>query len=401
MDAASAIRPIVPKIVPKPEELIERARRMIPSLAARSVEQQRNRHVLPDIMAEMQAAGFFHVLQPKRWGGYEMELSTFYEIQMALGEGDMSAGWVYGTLGAVSWFLGLIDDRAAQEVWGSDPDVLICSSTMPAGSANAVDGGVRLSGHWRYASGCIHAGWALLGGFVNSAGVPPDYQFFVVPRQDYKTVDNWQVAGLQGTGSIDIILDDVFVPAHRIQRLQDNFALKGAGQTVNTSPLFRLPFGQIFVRGVSTAGIGALQTMLNALLGHGRSRVSRAGGRSSENPFVQLLCAETAAAISEMRATLHRNCVSLMGYANRGEAPPLELRLQYKFEASSVTERCTQLGARLYKAAGSSGLSDELPFGRILNDLMAARQHISNQCDYYGSNWGGVLFGLENKDFLL
>jgi 3-hydroxy-9,10-secoandrosta-1,3,5(10)-triene-9,17-dione monooxygenase len=102
-----------------------------------------------------------------------------------------------------------------------------------------------------------------------------------------------------------------------------------------------------------------------------------------------------------MRATLHRNCRSLMDHANRNETPPLELRLQYKFEASSVIERCTQLGARLYKAAGSSGLSDELPFGRILNDLMAARQHISNQTEYYGSNWGGVLFGLENKDFLL
>lgn len=397
MDAVSAIRPIVPK----PDELIARARAMIPSLAARSTAQQKNRHVLPDVMAEMQAAGFFHVLQPKRWGGYEMDLSTFYEIQMALGEGDMSAGWTYGTLGAVSWFVGLIDDRTAQEVWGDDPNVLICSSTMPAGSATAADGGVRLSGHWRYASGCVHAGWAVLGGFVNSAGAPPDYQFFVVPRQDYRTVDNWQVAGLQGTGSIDIILDDVFVPAHRIQRLADNFALKGAGQAVNTSPLYRLPFGQIFVRGVSTAGIGALQAMLNALLDHGRGRVSRAGGRSAENPFVQLLCAETAAAISEMRATLHRNCASLMDYASRGEPPPLELRLQYKFEASSVMERCTQLGARIYKAAGSSGLSDELPFGRIFNDLMAARQHISNQTEYYGANWGGVLFGLENKDFLL
>ena len=69
-----------------------------------------------------------------------------------------------------------------------------------------------------------------------------------------------------------------------------------------------------------------------------------------------------------MRATLHRNCRSLTDFANRGETPPLELRLQYKFEASSVMERCTQLGARIYKAAGSSGLSDELPFGRIFND---------------------------------
>jgi len=397
MEAASAIRPAVPE----PAELIARARAMIPALAARSSEQMKRRSILPETMAELQAAGLFHVLQPQRWGGYEMELSTFYEIQMALGEGDMSVGWTYGTLGAVSWFLGLIEDRAAQEVWGKDTSVLICSSTMPAGTAAAVDGGVKLSGHWRYASGCEHCDWALLGGFVTSADAPPDWRFFVVPRKDYKTVDNWQVAGLQGTGSIDIILDDVFVPAHRTQRLQDNFLLKGAGQSVNTSPLYRLPFGQIFVRGVSTAGIGALQSMLSALLSHGRTRVSRAGGRSAENPFTQLLCAETVAAIDEMRATLHRNCQMLFDYARRGETPPLELRLQYKFQSSAVIERCTLLGARIFKAAGSSGLSDELPFGRIFADLLAARQHISNQYDYYGSNWGGALFGLENKDFLL
>ncbi len=122
-----------------------------------------------------------------------------------------------------------------------------------------------------------------------------------MPREDYTTVDTWQVAGLQGTGSIDVILDDVFVPAHRTQRTQDNFLLKGAGQAVNTSSLYRLPFGQIFVRGISTAALGALQGMLNALIDHGRNRVTRAGGRSAENPFVQLLCAETAAAIDEMR----------------------------------------------------------------------------------------------------
>lgn len=386
---------------PAPEELIAQARAMRPALAARSAEHMKNRSVLPQTMAELKAAGFFRVLQPARWGGYEMELGTFYDVQMALGEGDMSTGWTYGTLGAVSWFLGLIDDRAAEEVWGRDSSVLICSSTMPAGTATMVDGGVRLSGHWLYASGCEHADWALLGGFVTSPGAPPDWRFFVVPRTDYKTVDNWQVAGLQGTGSIDIILDDVFVPTHRSQRLEDNFLLKGAGQSVNTAPLYRLPFGQIFVRGVSTAGIGALQAMLNALLSHGRGRVSRAGGRSSENPFVQLLCAETAAAIDEMRSTLHRNCRSLTDYARRGETPPLELRLQYKFQSSAVIERCTQLGARIFKAAGSSGLSDELPFGRIFADLMAARQHVSNQYEHYGSNWGGAMFGLESKDFLL
>ena len=388
-------------IAPEPAELVVRALALMPVLARRSLEQKQRRGILPETIAEMQAAGFFRVLQPRRWGGYEMNLGTFYDIEMALGEGDMSSGWTYGVLGVVSWFLGVMDDRAAQEVWGDDTTTLICSSTMPAGKATAVDGGFRLAGYWRYASGCEHCGWALLGGMVHVDNTPPDWRFFLVPRRDYQTVDTWQVAGLQGTGSIDVILDDVFVPAYRTQRLQDNFLLRGAGQALNTSSLYRLPFGQIFVRGVSTAGIGALQAMLAALIDFSRDRVSRAGGRSAENPFVQLLCAETAAAIDEMRTTLHRNFATLHDYARRSETPPLELRLQHKFQSSAVIERCTLLASRIFKSTGAAGLSDELPFGRILADLMAARQHISNQYDYYGSNWGAAMFGLESKDFLL
>jgi 3-hydroxy-9,10-secoandrosta-1,3,5(10)-triene-9,17-dione monooxygenase len=397
MEGSKSIR----TVTPEPAELIARARAMIPTLAERSLRQKERRGILPETIAEMQAAGFFRVLQPKRWGGYEMELGTFYDIEIALGEGDMSTGWTYGVLGVVSWFLGVIDDRAAQEVWGRDTSVLISSSTMPAGKATAADGGFRLSGHWRYASGCEHCDWALLGGMVHTESAPPDWRFFLVPRHQYKTIDTWQVAGLQGTGSIDVILDDVFVPAYRTQRLQDNFLLKGAGQALNTSSLYRLPFGQIFVRGVSTAGLGALQAMLTALLEYSHGRMTRAGGRVTENPFVQLLCAETAATIDEMRATLHRNFRTLHDYARRGEMPPLELRLQYKFQSSAVIERSTLLAARIFKANGAAGLSDDLPFGRILADLMAARQHISNQYEYYGSNWGATMLGLENKDFLV
>ena len=395
MEGSKGIRTV------EPAELIARARAMIPTLAGRALAQTQRRGILPETIAEMQAAGFFRVLQPKRWGGYEMKLGTFYDIEIALSEGDMSTGWTYGVFGAVTWFLGLIDDRLTQEVWGRDPSVLGCSSTMPAGKATAVDGGFQLSGHWRYASGCEHCEWALLGGMVRAENAAPDWRFFVVPRRDYKTVDNWQVAGLQGTGSIDVMLDDVFVPDYRTQRLQDNFLLKGAGQAVNTSSLYRVPFGQIFARGVSTAGLGALQAMLTALLDYSQNRVTHAGGRATENPFVQLLCAETAATINEMRTTLYRNFRTLHDYARRGETPPLELRLQYKFQSSAVIERSTLLAARIFKATGAAGLADELPFGRILADLMAARQHISNQYEYYGTNWGATMFGLENKDLLV
>jgi 3-hydroxy-9,10-secoandrosta-1,3,5(10)-triene-9,17-dione monooxygenase len=387
---------------PEPTEIIARARAMIPALAQRSLEGRRQRRVPDETIADMQHAGFFRVLQPKRWGGYEMDLHTFYEIQLALAEGDMSTAWIYGVSGVHPWFMALLDDRAAQEVWRSDTSVLICSSLMPAGRATPVEGGYRLSGRWRYASCCEHCDWALLGAMVaTDGGGASEGRIFLLPRQDYGTIDTWQVSGLQATGSWDVSVEDVFVPAYRSQSMRDNFLLKGPGQALNTSSLYRLPFGQIFVRGISTAALGALQGMLNAFLDYGKTRVTRAGGRSAENPFVQLLCAETAAAIDEMTNTLHRNFRNLHAYARRGETPPLEERLRYKFQSTEVTERCTLLAARIFKATGAAGLAEGLPFGGILADVMAGRQHISNQYEHVGSSWGGVMFGLESKDLML
>jgi 3-hydroxy-9,10-secoandrosta-1,3,5(10)-triene-9,17-dione monooxygenase len=398
--AMETARPIATEI-PDPTEVIARARRMIPTLAERSLEGRRQRRIPDETIADMHRAGLFRVLQPKRWAGYEMDLGTFYDIQLALGAGDMSTAWIYGVSGVHPWFMALLDDRAAQDVWGRDTSTLICSSLMPTGKATAVDGGFRLSGHWRYASCCEHCDWALLGGLVGRAEGPPEGRIFLLPRTDYRSVDTWRVSGLQATGSWDVIVDDVFVPAYRSQSMLDNFLLKGPGQRVNTSSLYRLPFGQIFVRGISTGALGALQGMLDTLLEYSKIRVTRAGGRAADNPFVQLLCAETAAAIDEMTATLHRNFQNLHAYARRGETPPLEERLRYKFQSTAVTERCTLLAARIFKATGAAGLSEDLPFGGILADLMAGRQHISNQYEYVGSSWGGVMFGLENRDLMV
>jgi 3-hydroxy-9,10-secoandrosta-1,3,5(10)-triene-9,17-dione monooxygenase len=386
---------------PAPAEIIARARAMIPTLAARSREARRQRRIPDETIADMQRAGFFRVLQPKRWGGYEMDLGTFYEVQLALAEGDMSTAWVYGVSGVHPWFMALLDDRAAQEVWGRDTSTLICSSLMPVGRATVAEGGFRLGGHWKYASCCEHCDWALLGAMVAMDGRPPEGRIFLVPRTDYKRVDTWRVSGLQATGSWDVIVDDVFVPAYRSQSMLDNFRLKGPGQALNTSSLYRLPFGQIFVRGISTAALGALQGLLNALVDYSKTRVTRAGGRSAENPFIQLLCAETATAVDEMKTILHRNFRNLHAYAEGGESPPLEERLRYKFQSTAVTERCTLLAARIFKATGAAGLLEDLPFGGVLADLMAARQHISNQYEYVGSSWGGVMFGLENRDLMI
>jgi 3-hydroxy-9,10-secoandrosta-1,3,5(10)-triene-9,17-dione monooxygenase len=192
------------------------------------------------------------------------------------------------------------------------------------------------------------------------------------------------------------------VPSYRTQKYADNFRGHAPGLAVNTSPLYRLPFGQVFFRGVSTGAIGALQGMLTAFLEFATARGNRVYGRVADDPTAQQVCAEVAAAIDEMKTILHRNFRNLEAYAARGEMPPLNERIQYKFHSASVAERASVLAGRLFKVTGAAGLFAELPFGRILADISAGRQHISNQFEVTGRNWGAAMFGIaDNKDFVL
>jgi 3-hydroxy-9,10-secoandrosta-1,3,5(10)-triene-9,17-dione monooxygenase len=385
---------------PTAHELVARARALIPVLAARAPQGERDRSIAKETIADMQAAGLFKVLQPRRWGGYELDVHTYFDVQMALGEGDMSVAWVYGVVGVHPWLVALYDDRVAQEIWGRDDSTLICSSLMPTGQTTRVNGGFRLSGRWRYASGCEHCDWAFLGAIADRPG---DRRIFVVPRADYEIVDTWNVPGLKATGSNDIVIKDAIVPEYRTQKYSDNFRGIAPGLAVNTAPLYRLPFGQVFFRGVSTGAIGALQGMLNAYLEYGKARVNRLyGNKAAEDPIIQLTCAEVAAALDEMKTILHRNFRVLEAYAARGEMPPLKQRIEYKFHNAWVAERCSVLAARLFKAAGAAGTYAEFPFGRILADITVGRQHVSNQFEQAGRSYGAALFDLDiNKDLVL
>src|SRR5436190_5412545 len=230
MATAPALDPV--QGAPSPPELIARARAMIPTLKQRARSCIANRDVPAETIAEMQEAGFFRVLQPQRWGGYEMHPNVFFEIQKALAEGCMSTGWVYGVLGCHPYELALFHDEAQREVWAEDAAMLVSSTYQPVGKVTRVEGGFRLSGHWGFSSGSVHCDWVLLGAVVPpvNPGDPFDMRTFLVPRSDYTIgTDAWHTFGLQGTGSHDIVVDDVFVPEYRTHKAIDGFLCQNPG----------------------------------------------------------------------------------------------------------------------------------------------------------------------------
>lgn len=382
---------------PTGEELIARARDLIPTLAERAERQSAARTVLPETMADLREAGLWRVLQPARWGGFEMYPGIFGEIQIALAEGDVSVGWVYGVLAVHNFHLALFDDRLAQKVWGDDNSVLISSSYLPVGKATPVNGGFRLSGHWKFSSGSDHCQWAMLGGRIEGTD-PPVSGTFVVPRSEYTIRDTWHVMGLKGTGSQDIIVEDVFVPDYHFLASADYTHVKGPGLAVNTGTLFRAPMMQIFYRCVNNAAIGGLQGLINEFLGYGSTRVNAFGSSTTKDPDALVAIATAVSTVDELKVIMHRNFDRIMACAERNEVPSIEERLRFKFQSASVPHRCGAVALQLFKSSGGSGIFNTRSFGRHLNDILAMGQHAANQSNIYGRNYAGTLFGHLSTD---
>lgn len=384
--------------LPSEDEIRARARALVPFLRERAAEAQAARRLPVETVAAMQEAGLFRVLQPKRWGGYEMHPNVYYDVLMTLGEGDMSAAWCYGVIGCHPWQMALFDDRAQKDVWGEDPSTLVSSTYMIQGDARPVEGGFIFNGRWRFSSGCEHCGWVFLGGEVGLGSGNMDMRTFLLPRSDYEIVDTWQSFGLRGTGSHDIVVKDAFVPDYRTHSFMDGLMCNSPGNLVNTNPIYRMPFAQLFSRAVSTAAIGALQAMVDEFIKYGSKRVNVTGNKTSEDPYAQLALAEAVSAIDEMKLVLHRNIDVMYDQAVRGEFTAIEDRMRYRFQSSSVLERATNIAQRLFKAGGGAAVFDRLPFGRIYADLMTGKAHAANQADSIGRNWGGTMLGLPSTD---
>jgi len=390
--------------IPTRETLLERARAMIPALKTRSEAAVAARCVPAESIREMQEAGFFRVLQPQRYGGYEHDPQVFFDIQMTLAEGCMSTAWVYGVIGVHPFQLALFDAKAQAEVWGKDDATLISSSYQPVGKVERVEGGFRLSGRWGFSSGCDHCQWVFLGALIPplEPGGPPEMRTFLLPRSDYKIVHDWNVYGLQATGSHGIIVEQVFVPEHRTHRAVDGFLCKNPGQAVNTAAIFRLPWAQVFVRAVSSAAIGALQGAQGAFVGIAAKRVSTVTGKSSKlDPFALNAAARTQSAILEMKSVLMKSFDEMMSAVRAGRDIPVPERIRYRYESSQIARRCAALCDELMPLLGGRAIYMDSPLVRYWLDISAARAHVANDPTIIGTSLGALYVGETVQEFFI
>jgi len=378
------------------QAVLDAVRDLLPQIRERAEEGERLRVVPEASIKDLESAGFFRLLQPKRYDGLESDPVDFFTAVKLIAGADGSTGWVSSVLGVHPWQVALFPDEGQQGVWGNDTTTRLSSSYAPTGRATLIDGGYRLSGKWSFSSGCDHASWVLLGGLVwNAEGQVVDFKTFMLPRSDYTVEDVWNVVGLAGTGSNDIVVDDVFVPDAFTLSMGESGACKGPGQEVNPSNLYKLPFHSIFTSTITTPIIGMAYGAYEEHVEMQRKRVRAAytGEKAVDDPFANVRIARASSEIDAAWALLMNNLREEQAYVERGETIPLQLRLKVRRDQVLGTERAISAIDLLFENSGGRALAKGTYLQRAWRDAHAGRVHAANDPERALKMFGAVEFG--------
>ena len=397
-DAAQRSTPLKPSV----SELLSRARAISEIVRVRAQETEANRRVSDDVVERIREAGLVRILQPETRGGYEYGMTDLLELSAAIGRGCGSTAWAYGIANVHQWFVACMHKQAQDEFW-ADPDAIAAGSYPPVGKTVVVDGGYRISGVWSFASGCDFAQWYFLGATIPSAdGAVAKPMFLLVPRKDVRIDDKWHTMGLAGTGSKNIVADNVFVPAHRALAFSDLAAGSGPGTLINTNPFYRQSFLSVLPVALIAPILGMAEGALADFVATVKVRETRgavAGGnrRMAEFATVQSRVAEAAGCIDAARLMLHRDLGEAYATAVRGEHTPLDMRLRNRLDHAFSARLLLQAVDALFAASGGQSIFLDKPIQRVWRDAHAAGSHISLNWDAVGTMYGQYTLGLEPK----
>ncbi len=390
---------------PNREELLGRARELVPALRDRAAAAEEARMMPGDTVRDFHATGMFRMCQPKRVGGSELDIGIMVEACAILARACASSSWSMINLAIHHLMLGMWPPGAQDELWDADANVLICSSLVfPAGKAKRVKGGFELSGRWPFSSGVDNSTWNMLAGMVidETGNELPEARIFLVPDTDYRILETWDATGLCATGSHDVECEGIFVPGHRSIRAADMLGAPTPGSEVNPGPLYRLPLYGIapyVISGVPLGiALGAWELHADKL----RTRVSSyTGAKVSDFQAVQIKLSDARSRIDAAGRLMLANCAQAMRIARAGKVPDIGTKAKWRGDGAFSVKLCTEATDTVFGLAGGGGLYNSNPLQRMFRDAHAASAHVLFHMDVAGTLYGRVALGLPSGSPLL
>lgn len=367
-------------------------------IAGNAERAERERRVPDENIEALRATGIFKSLQPAAYGGTPMGAEEYVPALVELGGACASTAWITGLLTQHAHMIALMSPELQDEVWGDDPGALASSSVAAInGCTEVAGGGVRLSGSWGWSSGCDHATWAILGfqrADPSLGGMVIPY-FALVPRRDYTIHDDWFVAALRGTGSKSLLLDDVYVPEHRIESI---FALvtggtKGFGLH---GGIFHAAFTNWFSLGFSAVSLGIAKRFMELYKERVGSRVrAYTGAKEVDSAPAAMRLAESHHQIVATELTLRADWTAMTARALSGQLPSDDEAVHWRANQSYATKMSIEAVDRLWSASGGSVWFDHQEMQRLWRDSKMTGSHAYSDWDMATRRHGRHLLGLD------
>ena len=388
--------------VPSRAELVQRVADIVPVLRANAQWGDQHRRLADESVAAMIDAGVLRMLVPKQYGGYESDMQTIVDVGIQLGRGDGSPAFCATAWWAQCWAVAHFPDSVQDEVFAS-PDVRICGTLVPNGRGEITNDGVVVSGEWGFNSGAWHSQWKVLSTLaVNPAGeIEPIAA--IVPMSDLEILDDWDVAGLRGTGSITLVAREVFIPRERFQWLSEVARQEYGSERNADSPCYRGPIVGVLSNINTGKQVGLAQAAREAFLEriHNRPIQHTNYATQAEWPITHLQVAEADLKIDE--AEYHaRTLAALVDHKNFSNEPyTIRERAYCRVAVGRVSQLCHEAVNIYNMASGAGGIYTSMPIQRIQRDIQDISLHALNMPVKNLELYGRVLCGLDPNTFFI
>lgn len=373
-----------PSIAPREKPEDKTFEHVLELVAQRRQEFEEQRHVPRDVTAEFKKAGIYRASAPRRFGGEPLPPAEFLRLIERISEVDGSAGWV-ASFGSSLIYLAALPLDTQAELYAEGPDVAFAGGLFPVQPAEPVDGGLRVCGRWKFASGS--KGADILGVGVKAgedrAGRP---RMALLKPEQVEIVDNWDVIGMRGTGSHDLVVDNVVVP------LEWTF-VRGGEPTVE-EPLFRYPAIPYAAQVLAVVGLGVARAALDQVIAEG-GRASYTGGPvAADRASYRISVGRTEARLRSVRAFFYDITEEVWETVDRGDRATPQQASLLRLASAHAAKTSFEVVRSAYQLAGIRAIADGSPMQRYLRDASVVPQHAFLQEGMYDGA-GAVLTGTQ------
>jgi 3-hydroxy-9,10-secoandrosta-1,3,5(10)-triene-9,17-dione monooxygenase len=400
---SSNIPPPEPDLTPS--EIIRRAEAMRTMLRERQNACEAAGQVPEDTNAQFIKAGFYRILQPRCFGGYEFDLPTFLKVMIAVSRGCSDSGWVLALTAGHAFLMASFPEAGQREAFGDTGEFRAPSVAMPGGLAVPAPGGYRVKGAWDYTSGCDLATHFIGGCMIQEpdATIPDLGAFIVFERDQYRIVDNWHVIGMQGTSSRRVVIEEMFVPTHRVLTVYDakgQYVHPRPGSLLHANPLYRGRITSLLVSEVGAVAVGIGRGALDVyeeILRAKKTSFAPFHARSMELEY-QRHFGEAQSLVDTAEAALLHVATDYTERARRDAEDGIPFTDEDDRRFLQIEQQCIGLCWEavdlMFRTSGTSAAAKTAPLGRYFRNLAVIRTHITMQRDHTAGNTGRLHLGV-------